>query len=181
MMKKSEIAMRFLLAAALTVLCALPLFAQTTDSPSDNERLTTAAFDALKAGDFEAAIKKAGECIKDFRREAADVEKMLKDSKSTAPRVGPPKNDEEKQEVFSRGTLNDVAACYFIQGEAHRKLADRATGKEKMDRLQNAKLAYETAAKFTYARVWDTRGYFWDPAKTANNRIAEYLDPTRSP
>src|SRR5205823_15016735 len=87
---------------------------------SINERLTTEAWDAYVAHDYEAAIRKADECIDKFESRADELQKELDDGKVKVPEN--PEDEKEKREIFKRGPLNDVATCFFIKGEAHLKL-----------------------------------------------------------
>lgn len=126
-----------------------------------NEKATAAAWAALNGGRFEDAIKHADKCIAEFRGSAQQVQNKLERDKVALP-TGQV-NEEQKRLIFANGLLNDVGACYFIKGKAA----------EKLNRSEDAKRAYEAAAKLTYARVWDPRGWFWSPGEDASDRLAE--------
>ncbi len=114
-----------------------------------NELMTTKAWEALRANDYEAAIRRAEQCIKEFRRDAEELQQELKKNKEPSPGVGKIADRKKMEEIFNRGPLNDVAACYYIQGEAHYELASQSTGAEKRSRLVKAKTAYEAAARLS--------------------------------
>ena len=145
---------------------------------SEHQRLTREAWDKLKAKKYSEAISTADECIQQFRHTAERIQSELKATKEPEPpRVV--EDEALKRKIFSWGPLNDVAACYFIKGEASEKLAknsdnSKATGNHKAE----AKKAYEEVAKFTYARIWDLGGWFWKPAEEAEDRLAD-MKPSR--
>ena len=150
----------------------------TNKDISDNARITSQAFDTLKAEQYEGAIRKADECIRLFRHDADDMQNQLRTNNAAIPPVGKVTDQGESEKILNRGPLNDVASCYFIQGEANAKLAAKADSAQKGQYLAKARAAYEAAARYTYARTWDTRGWFWSPAKTANQRL-EDMEPSR--
>jgi len=58
--------------------------------------------------------------------------------------------------------LNDVGTCCFIEGQAL----------EKAGRKADAVAAYRRLVdEYGFAQCWDTRGWFWQPAKAAQDRI----------
>jgi hypothetical protein len=169
-----------LTAASLVMLCANSLFAQASSSPSatpgpesKNQRMTREAWEPYNVDNFDKAIEKADECIHEFHREAERLQAELNKTPGTPPPVGRVIDDAAREEIFSRGPLNDVATCYFIKGEAYTKLSRRAEGKQKTKYLAEATKAYEEAAKLKYARCWDPKppGFFWDPASKANDAL----------
>lgn len=165
--------------AALGVACpVVQLSAASVNNRPINEELTTSAWDAYKGGQFEEAIRRADECLKLFDSDARSLQDELKEKKTPSPKIGKT-SDSERDEILGRGPLNDVATCFFIKGETYSKMAEWATGAEHVRLLAAAKKAYEEAAHFTYARCWDPRGWFWDPARTANNRLRS-LSPIRT-
>ena len=125
-----------------------------------NEQLTSDAWDALNKLDYATAIQKTEECIDSFELQAIRDQEALKDS--PMPPVGAV-GDEDKAVIQARGVLNDVATCYFIKGQAL----------EKLDRISEAKEAYQGAQQFPYGRTWDPLGWFWSPADAAADRLAK--------
>lgn len=138
----------------------------TQSTKTVNERLTTQAWAQLDAQDYEKAIESALDCIEQFEQRARAIQEELTKANAQVPkdRVD---DKGEREKVFSRGPLNDVAACYFIIGEANRKLLKKDSTK-----LAAARKAFEEARKLTHARVWDSGGFFWSPAEVASDRIA---------
>lgn len=168
-----------LIITAGMLMLAAPRNAAAADdkSPGDSERMTEQAWNAYNNADNESAIQKAELCIKEFRRTADALQQALKDKKETFPPVGEIPEEPQKRAVFNHGPLNDVATCYFLVGEAHLKLAEGLKGDAKTEHLKKARAAYEAAAKYTYARTWDPKGWFWDPSAKANERLEE-MEPT---
>jgi len=130
---------------------------------SKNTELTNAAWDAFKKLDYVASIEKAKECINIFEIQALQEQKDFSEKKLPPPPLGRPANDSKKEEVLSRGVLNDVATCYFIKGQALEKLV----------RIDEAKEAYKETRKFPDARAWDVAGFFWAPAVGATNNLSK--------
>ena len=172
-------ALRVTMFAPAVIVCATSLYMraeaqQAVSAPplSIHSKMTTDAWDVFNNNLFDTAIAKADACIQKFHIQAEDTEKKLREKKE----VNTPADEiveADWPKVFARGPLNDVATCYFIQGEANVELWRKAEGVEKKALLIKAKKAYESAAALTYARTWDLGKWFWDPAKTANQRLAD--------
>jgi len=139
---------------------ALSLWASSASNLPLNVELTNAAWEALNHKDWEGAVKKAGECIDEFRGQAMLTQEELEKKKEPLPPEGRV-SEKEAEEIHARGLLNDVATSYFILGKAY----------EGMGRKAEAREAYESAAKFTYARTWDPKGWFFSPAKAARGQL----------
>jgi len=124
-----------------------------------NEQATADAWAAYNSGKYQAAITNAEICIEEFRGKASLDESKLEKEKPDLP-TGEV-SDAVKKQIFANGLLNDVATCYFIKGRAF----------EKLGRKDDALKAYQATTKFTYARAWDPKGWFWSPAEAAEGRI----------
>lgn len=125
-----------------------------------NARLTKEAWDAFNDKDWQVAIKKADECIEQFKDQADDMQAQLEKSHATVPDGSVSR--QEKDEILKRGPLNDVGTAYWIKGQAE----------EKLDRNDDAKQAYQEASKYTYARCYDdSYDGFWPPADRAKGRL----------
>jgi hypothetical protein len=148
-----------LLVTILVVLVSIHVWGQADKPKPLNEKATSAAWDALNASKYEAAITNANLCIDEFRGQATRLQEKLQNGKADLPTGAV--SDDVKKKIFENGLLNDVAACYFIQGKAA----------EKLGRIDDAKKAYIEAKKLTYARVWDPQGWFWSPAEGAGDRL----------
>lgn len=128
--------------------------------------LTEMAGKAFEAGKFPDAIARAKECVDDFEPAAMRLQEQLQTAGLDLPvgRVDASTRDR----LLSNGPLNDVGACYFYLGQAHRKLGQ----------MEEARKAYEIGAKFTNARVYDPRqDIFWAPADDCAY-WAKKLNPT---
>jgi len=138
---------------------------QGEDQPL-NVQLTVAAWDAFNKRDFDTAIADADRCISEFRGSADRDQAQLQEAEAPLPPKGKV-SEADKTAIFARGLLNDIATCFFIKGRSA----------EHLGRKDEAKLAYETAAKYTYARCWDPKGWFWSPAEAASDRLATLESP----
>ena len=80
------------------------------------------------------------------------------------PPVGIINDNNIKQEIFTRGVLNDVAACYSV----------KASAMEKLGRITEAKAAYNSVQKYPHARVFDPKqNLFWSPAQIVAERLVQ--------
>ncbi|MBF0532028.1 MAG: tetratricopeptide repeat protein [Candidatus Omnitrophica bacterium] len=114
--------------------------------------LATKAWDALKQGDVEAVLAYTNKCAELYAAQAKKMQSGLQ-----AYPNGP------KEEIFGFWALNDVATCYFIQGEAYRRA----------DMKDQAKAAFKKVMEeFTYGQAWDPNGWFWKPAEAAKEKLA---------
>ena len=139
----------------------LALATHTLTTIPEHTQITVAAWDALSRNDYIAAASTAQVCIDKFEGVATQEQDTLVANSSPPPPLGPI-TDEEKRLIDSRGTLNDVATCYFILGQAL----------EQLNRIEEAKAAYSGAQKFPYARTWDPTNHgVWSPAEAASDRL----------
>ncbi|HEY6768751.1 MAG TPA: hypothetical protein VI386_28675 [Candidatus Sulfotelmatobacter sp.] len=118
------------------------------------------AWDDFNAGRYREAIKSADICIDDYAITASKMETDLEAKQAPIPPKGAV-SPEQKNEVLSRGPLNDAAACYFIRGRSSQSLK----------RNKDAIVAYAAGCKLQYARVWDPKGWFWAPAEEMCARL----------
>ncbi len=134
-----------------------------TQSKFQNEILTEASWISFDKGQYEEAIKKAEKCIKEFGDDAIEKQQKLTNNNIPLPPEGEDSvniSKERREEIFKRGVLNDVAACWFI----------KAKSLEELNKNEDAKKAYQATAQFTYARVWDPKWKgFWSPSKKAQS------------
>ena len=79
-----------------------------------------------------------------FQSSADQQQAALTTAKESPPPLGEV-SGEQKRMILSRGPLNDVATCLFINGEVA----------EKTGRKSDAAKAYEEATRYTYARTYD--------------------------
>lgn len=117
-----------------------------------SETLATKAWKALKEGDLEGVLAYTNKCIELYAGEARKMQNSLTDYAQG-----------ENSDIFKYWALNDVATSYFIQGEAYRQ-----AGKN-----DDAVAAYQKVVDdFSFGQTWDTKGWFWKPAKAAAEKIA---------
>jgi tetratricopeptide (TPR) repeat protein len=143
--------------AALATMTAIGAIAYATGGSFKNEQLTREAWILLEAKNFDAAIKKAEECVTLFHEEALKEQKSLEIKGDAAPpkgRVG----RNEKETIFRRGLLNDVATCWFILGKAHTEKGER----------EKAIKSFSKVLLLPYARCYDpSNDSFWAPSDGA--------------
>lgn len=131
-----------------------------SNSLAANTNLTSSAWDLYNGKKYNEAIGKAKECVDQFGSSAMTEQKKLADANTALPPTGSVPDDQYK-EIIARGTLNDVGTSWYIIGSSYEKLGNK----------EEAKKAYAQAAKFTYARCWDPKGWFWSPSQEASARL----------
>ena len=114
--------------------------------------LATKAWDALEKGDIEAVLAYTNKCVELYGAQAKKMQTGLKDYATAS-----------KEEIFSYWALNDVATCFFIQGEAYRRAKMNDEAKEAFNKI---------IKEYTYGQCWDTKGWFWKPAEAAKEKLA---------
>ncbi len=113
--------------------------------------LATKAWAALAQKDIESVLAYTNKCISLYAAQAAKMQAGMKDYASGS-------NDA----IFKNWALNDVATCYFIQGEAYRAANMKDEAKE----------AYNKVVKdYSFGQTWDTKGWFWKPADAAKEKL----------
>jgi len=163
-MQGKSLAFSLLAAMAVLALCAAPLASQ--------EQCLQDAWDYLKASKYEPAIKAANSCIETFARAATRKEEALQKQHALPP--AEPPTEADKRRIFSQGIVNDVAAAYFVKGEAASKMAQNGSksAAEKAVFTRMATEAYEAASTYKHAWAWDPKGWFWSPSEAASDRLA---------
>jgi len=146
---------------------------------SQNELWTRTAWGAYERGDYYGAMESAQRVVDEYARKAEDIQAELEKEGEPMPPLGKVSRSDAKR-IFSRGLLNDVAACYWILGQSY----------ERTNQGCEAKSVYTKASRLTYARVWDPQwwpfrgwsplGFFWSPAECASYRIAKVSCPQSS-
>jgi hypothetical protein len=156
---------------AWSLLGAAAIFAISAGA---EEQCLSDAWAALNRSDNQAAIRAADTCITQFHLKAEREQAVLTQRHEPEPPAGAV-SDPDKQKIFSRGVLNDVAAAYIVKARAGEALAAKPSAKnvKKVDYRALARTAYSEAKKLTYARVWDVKGYFWSPAEAAGDRLTD--------
>jgi len=153
---------RLIVGVALLVLAAglVSAYLSVHAARSVNEQLRDDSWAALNTKDWPTAIARASKCVDQFGAQAEREQQKLTADHIPLPPTGKV-SPEERDGIWARGVLNDVAACYFIKGQAAQELY----------RCGEAKAAYQAAAGLPHARVWDPAGFFWSPAEAAEARL----------
>jgi len=134
---------------------------QTTEAMPLNVQLTNQAWEAFESGDQEHAISYAQRCIDEFLGSAERKQLQLEKENAAQPPTGAV-SDQERKAISELGLLNDVATCLFIKGRCE----------EAMGHKDEAIKDYQAASKYTYARCWDPKGWFWSPSEAAIDRLS---------
>jgi hypothetical protein len=135
------------------------------------EQCLSEAWAAFNNSNYKFAMQSADKCISSFHLKAERDQATLVQRREPEPPTGAV-SDQDKQKIFSRGVLNDVAAAYIVKGKSAEAL-DAKLHPKSIDYRALARAAYTEAKKLTYARVFDPKGYFWSPAEAASDRLAE--------
>ncbi len=147
----NAIAISFLVAAA---------HAQT----ESREALLSDAWRSFNDKSYPEAIRSSSECVNRFRRQAERDQAAAVAHNEPIPDKGKiSRTSTAAQTIFDRGVLNDVSACYFVLGSSQ-----AATGN-----CAGAKRTFQDLKRLTYARIWDPKGWFWDPSLTADDWLVD--------
>ena len=127
------------------------------------------AWSAFGKNDYKTAITFSDSCIKKFGKIALDQQaKLKKDSVPLPPAGAVDNNEAEKNRIFSRGLINDVATAYWIKGESAEHLYESSKDKKYKTMSQES---FKGAAELKYGRCWDPKGWFWSPADAAKKKL----------
>ena len=116
-----------------------------------SQTLTTKAWQSHERGDLADTLAFTAKCRELYAAEAAKQQQSLTDFLPADKGHDP-------------WALNHVGTCCFIEGQAL----------ERASRKADAVAAYRRLVDdYGYAQCWDTRGWFWQPAKAAQDRLDE--------
>lgn len=116
--------------------------------------LTTKAWEAYNNNNIKLVLAYTEKCIKIYEEKAKEMQASLTEYPW-----------ESNEKIFSYWALNDVGACYFIQGEAYKKAG----------MVEEARVAYNKVMNdFYFSQCWDPNGWFWKPAQAAEQRLLEF-------
>lgn len=142
----------------------------TASEPSvADEQCLKKAWEAFNGVKYESAIKFAEQCIDSFGKTADRAQEKLDNEKEPLPPTGKVSNA-DKDKIFKRGLLNDVATAYFIKGQSAEYLYKKG-GPKSAEYKDMANEAYEATCRYKHARTWDPRGWFWSPCEAASDRL----------
>jgi hypothetical protein len=134
---------------------------------ANREKLMTTAYDAFNAGKYDSAIQQFDAVITDYRGDAEMEQMRLAQNQNPQPPLGKV-SAEQKEQIFSHGLLNDVAAAYVMKGKAL----------EKLSRKNEAIATFSAATNFTYARVYTPgEDTFWSPSDAALGKLRQLQSP----
>ncbi len=136
----------FVICALLFVIYLGNSFAQ--DRPPSKE-LVVKAWEAHGRNDIESTFKITQQCIDLYLEEA----KRQQASLNALPKG---------TDIANYQILNDVATCYFIQGESYMR----------QEKFPEAVEVFNTIIQqYSFAQAWDPRGWYWQIAKAAKDSI----------
>ncbi|MEK9985335.1 MAG: glycosyl hydrolase [Opitutae bacterium] len=119
--------------------------------PQEAWQLTGKAWSALGKNNFDEVERLANEAVRRWGENARKRNNGLSKLPST-------------KEAKGYATLNELATIVWLKGEALLKKGDR----------EGALAAYYTVlADFNYGQTWDNKGWYWSPAASCLDRIAE--------
>ncbi len=137
------------------------------------EVLTDEGWDAFHEERFELAIEKTQKCIDQFNTEAEAEQKRLIAANIPSPATGKIHqfNRGDIDSVLHWGLINNVAACFLIQGLAY----------EKMDRMDNALQCFQKVQRFIHARIYDPiEKKLWSPKQVAQEQSKQIEEQFKS-
>jgi len=137
-----------------------------TEKVDRNTELTNAAWTEYDNKHYDLAITAAMRCVDRFKKEADADQARMEKNRVEQPPVGLTAHMSPQQEktIYEQGVLNDVATCYWIA----------ANSAQILGKNDEARQAYQAAAKYTYARTYDKKQkLFWSPADDAADRIKD--------
>ena len=110
---------------------------------------TAKVWEAMGRKNWDAAITQATRVVRIWGPQARRTNDQLKGYA--------PAKDAQKY-----GNLNEVGASLLLKGDALSRKGDKVA----------AKVAYQTLLdQYTYAQVWDPKGWFWKPAEEARKKL----------
>ena len=112
-------------------------------------QVTAKAWSALGRKDWNAAIAHADHAIRTWGAQARQTNRRLKGFASA-------------KDAKKYANLNEVGTCLMLKGDALRQKGD----------VKGAIAAYQLLLdQYTYAQVWDPKGWFWKPAESARKNL----------
>jgi hypothetical protein len=146
------------------------------------ERMVSDAWESYNRGDFQGAIDRSRTVVTLYEPSAQSDQHVLDNAKVEQWDTGKVRFGKiwKSMDVFDRGSLNSVAVAWWIEGQSQQRLGH----------LCDAKIAFEAAAKYSYARTWDPQswpirgwspfGWFWSPPDDAQQRADSITCQTTS-
>ncbi|MBT5914879.1 MAG: hypothetical protein HOH60_00875 [Opitutae bacterium] len=121
-------------------------------------KVTSKAWEAFGKNDFNAVERLANESVRRWGEKAREHNNELFKLPSA-------------KEAKKYNTLNEIATIVWLKGEALFKKGDR-----------DGALAayYAVVADYEFGQTWDNKGWYWSPAASSRDRIAELSSQNRS-
>ena len=124
----------------------------------NSEDMTTEAWKALNAGDYEHAIDQAEATIREWSASALYLQqKKMQEIGHLVDFTGDPN---ERRSIFKYWALNDVAAAYYILGQAQDHQGNYAKA---------SRAFQQVVIHYSLAQIWDPKGWFWSPVDAITN------------
>lgn len=111
--------------------------------------LTGKAWAALETGNHQHVLAYTAKCIELYGEKALEMQASLE---APAP----------AEKAHDYWALNDVGTCYYIRAMSHQAEGDDSKALADFKKLK---------ASFSFAQTWDTKGWFWQPATVASQKI----------
>ena len=136
----------------------ISIFFSTSVLAEEAWQVTRKAWEALGINDFNTVERLANESVRRWGEQARVRNNQLFRLPSA-------------KEAKKYNTLNEVATIVWLKGEALFKKGDR----------DGALAAYYTVvADYNYGQTWDNKGWYWSPAASSRDRIAELSSSSQS-
>ena len=117
-----------------------------------SEDMVTEAWKALDAKTMDHAMAQARATIQEWSSAALYLQRKKMQDVGHLVDYGGDAND--RKLIFQYWALNDVAAAYYILGQAQDRQGDYA---------QASRAFQQIAAHYSLAQIWDPKGWFWSP------------------
>jgi hypothetical protein len=123
-----------------------------------SEDMTTEAWKALNDSDWDRAARQAEATIQEWSTAGLYLQKMkMREVGNLVEYSG---TSDDKRKIFKYWALNDVAAAYFILGQALDHKEDYAKASRAFQQVVN---------HYSLAQIWDPQGWFWSPVEAITN------------
>jgi tetratricopeptide (TPR) repeat protein len=123
------------------------------------------AIEFYAAEDYEKSISIVDECYDLYVPKAVEIQKLLTKIKKKQPPIGAV-NASTKKKIQDNYLLNDVSMALWAKAKSLHKL----------ERINEAKIAYSQCLYLTHGRAWDPGGWFWSPASDCIKTARRLLD-----
>ena len=123
-----------------------------------SEDMVTEAWKALDSKNDEHAVDQARATIQEWSSAALFLQ--AKKNREIGHLVEYSGELSDRKRIFQYWALNDVAAAYFVLGQA----LDRQG-----DYKQASRAFQQVVSRYPLAQIWDPKGWFWSPVEAITN------------